>query len=482
MSLLSWVPFYPLWKNKPDKTTPISAAALTNYDDFLADVAAVVNGMVQVVEPEQFPGATDDVQFANALAAVAVNGGVIRLRPGKVYNWVNAIPTFDVAQYGKRVVILAWGAVVNCNVAGSSWIIKKSIAGASPRAIACYGGEWNNTNSGATEFFLMQDVERTFWFGMMINVPSGSGWHMSNVQFFSENNHWEEIYDPGCKHLFTTSNDGSVHLSMARTVWRTINVQGGVDGEPKINIGDNTSLYSGILDGLTGNLATNAIGIRLGGNMHGFVICGNIGLENSVGTTGVDYSYYFTVGTMLGGIPPHLHSDIPNDVTMKFMHPGSSQVDLYGAVIALGKMPGVLGVGDDAPFDLPSPITLPTTTETAVFTIPVAAGEYILHASINCTSTTVSTVANFQARVNPSFAGSTATFTMTGKSATQITTPSNASVNQQTNDAAIRCHLYVTVAGNIVVTARASQPGQANSQTPASSYNNASGYTLEQVA
>lgn len=442
-----------------------------------------------IVWPEQFASptvVTDDQQFGAAIAAIAPTGGHVLLKPGKTYNWVNPPPVLDFAQYGNQIVIEAWGAIVNANYAGVSYTMKKSLSGSSINTIIVLGGEWNNVHAAGTDFWLLQDVSQAFFFRVKTTAPNGAAWHQSNVQFFSENNHYIECYDPGSKWAIQTTNDGSTHQSMARTTIRMLRVQGGVAGEPKLNIGDNTSLYHGVLDGMTGNLAINAIGIKLNGNMHGFVIQGNIGMECSVGTPGTDYAYYFTVGTMTGGVLPELHTNIANlaptppagnTLTMQLMAPASTQPALYNAITLEW---GVLGVGTETSTTIPnaSPVALPATTETAVYTLTLTPGEYLVDASMCVNFTTVSTASNIQCRVN----GGTATFTTSGKSAAQVASPSAANTTNQTVEPRFRCHVTVTVAGTVVITARASSVAQVCGTSPASGYSAVSSCSVLQVA
>ena len=78
--------------SRPTTTPALNGVPVVTTDEQRLSAAqqqqAATNiGAVRTVEPEQFPGGSDDEQLSNAFRALQQDGGLIRLRPGKTYTW-----------------------------------------------------------------------------------------------------------------------------------------------------------------------------------------------------------------------------------------------------------------------------------------------------------------------------------------------------------------------------------------------------------
>ena len=140
--------------------------------------AAGANG-VGLISPEQYSGANDGVQFAAAFTDLLTNGGVLTLTPGKSYNWPSALSSFDFATNGKPIVIVAWGATITCNTAGAAFTALQSSTAVTIRTLSIFGGYWKNSTG---DFFLLQDINNTYFYRTRINTPNGAAVRLYNLQ------------------------------------------------------------------------------------------------------------------------------------------------------------------------------------------------------------------------------------------------------------------------------------------------------------
>lgn len=510
---------------------------------------------VRVVEPEQFASAannTDDKQFSAAIAAVAPVGGMVRLRPGKTYTWTVPPTPFNFNTLHLPLYVEAWGSIINCAYSGSAWDLSGNTPSSTANSLVWLGGEVNNS---VGDGIVMTNVGKAFFFRIASTCPNGSGWISQNSgSGFSENNHWIECSDFGCKHAITWQLlPGATAGSFARTVVRSLRLFQGTAGEPKLNIGDGTALYGGLIDGLSGNLSHNAVLFRVAGNQHGLTVQGNCHIEvsvngiNSTGTwttgssfisctdirsvdlgysvsgtglsgyvgtvtpgvgfvlsssslstvainptangtaaalTTAPFSNYFTTGTLAGGERLNWIAPLNVNAQTHFCYEGSPSQTLYGYFypgynVATGDNSADIAVGQCVHYTVPHPTTiaLPANTDTTVFTLNVAPGEYILRPSICVNFTTASTPSNVQMHVT----GGTASYSLDGQTAGQTGNAGASNTTQQTAQLALHTYLTVTASGTVTVTARASSVANVLSQT-SSGYNNASGYILQRVA
>ena len=265
---------------------------------------AVMNlGAVRTVEPEQFPGGSDDAQFAAAVRTLAETGGEIRLRPGKVYTWTAAIPAVDWSVHG-GLVITAWGAAVEYTGAGTAFTSRQSQTVAGTQTLTVLGGVWSAPR--ADSFFRIVDSGNHLFFRCRGEVPDGTFVALSNVQFFSERNHFVELEDYGCREVLRFSIDGSPSASFARTVVKDLRLQGGTAGYAKLNVitakgAVQPAVYDSTFDGVSGNIDDGVVVQRLAGGMSGTKLL-RFQLESPDGAT---TSAYWDVGS-LSGKPPTL--------------------------------------------------------------------------------------------------------------------------------------------------------------------------------
>jgi len=266
------------------------------------DQAARNIGAVRTVEPEQFPGGSDDVQFTAALESLGTDGGVIRLRPGKQYTWQRAIPVIDWSTHG-GLVITAWGATVNYPGDGSAFTSQQSRTRAGTHTLTVHGGEWVAPKADA--FFTIIDSGNHLFYRCRGEVPNGTFFHLSNKNFWSERNHFIEIEDHNCREAIRFSIDGSVHESFARTFVKDLRLTGGQPGYPKINIithdGDQVvpAPYDSCFDGVVGNIPEGVIVQRLAGGMSGTRI-GRFQIEAPKDATA---AAVWQVGPLVGKLP-----------------------------------------------------------------------------------------------------------------------------------------------------------------------------------
>ena len=258
-------------------------------------------GAVQTVEPEQFPGGSDNDQFSAAVRALAPAGGVIRLRPGKSYTWIAGISDIDWATHG-GLVISAWGATVNYLGSGPALVSRQSVTVAGTPTLTVLGGTW--IAARADSFFRLVDTGNHLFFRCRGEVPNGAFVALSNVQFFSERNHFVELEDHNCREVLRFSVDGSPHASFARTVVKDLRLQGGVSGYAKLNVvtasGDvQPSVYDSTFDGITGNVADGVIVQRLAGGMSGTRLS-RFQVESPDGSSS---AAYWDVGSLSGKLP-----------------------------------------------------------------------------------------------------------------------------------------------------------------------------------
>lgn len=174
--------------------------------------AAANLGVVRTVEPEQFPGSSDDEQLSAAFASLRETGGEIRLRPGKAYTWSNPPSAIDWARHAP-VVVTAWGATVTYPGRGTAFTSLQTDTQAGIRTLTVFGGEW--AAPAADAFFRIQDSGNHLFFRCRADVPNGTFAALSNVRFFSERNHFVELDDHGCREVLRFSIDGSSHASFA---------------------------------------------------------------------------------------------------------------------------------------------------------------------------------------------------------------------------------------------------------------------------
>ena len=258
-------------------------------------------GAVRTVEPEQFPGGTDNDQFSAAVRALAETGGVIRLRPGTTYTWLGPIPEIDWSNHA-GLVISAWGATVNYLGSGAALTSRQSATVAGTPTLTVLGGTW--AGQRADSFFRIVDSGNNLLFRCRGEVPNGAFAVLSNLQFFSERNHFIEVEDHNCREVLRFSIDGSQHSSFARTVVRDLRLQGGVSGYAKINVltasGDvQPSVYDSTFDGVTGNIADGVIVQRLVGGMSGTRLS-RYQVESADNATS---AAYWDVGPLSGRLP-----------------------------------------------------------------------------------------------------------------------------------------------------------------------------------
>lgn len=454
--------------------------AFNSIDQYAGNNTAEVNDIVANidklqnevdVEIESFVGASDDVKFSNAIASLATTGGKIRLRPGKTYVFTAAATTFDFSVYHKQITIQAWNANIVGNFNGAVWTVKGNTGQSEGNTLVWLGGTVrNNVGDGIA----LYDVGKAFFFRVTVDCPNGSGWVQANVVGFSENNHYLECYDLSSTHAISFLNLGSPSGSMARTVIRTLRMQGGVAGQAKLNIGDNTALYGALIDGLSGNLVDQAIVMRIAGNMHGCTIQGNLHFE--VSTTG--NAYYFTVGTIAGGQRATLISPVNVNQTMTIMAPGSSTPYLYNVLYLGAKVLGVSDVLSAQMLNTDPAIDVPATTPTNVFTINIPnAGEYQLTAGVCVRTFDVNTANIVQANI---IQGTADIHNNIGVSAVQFNVAADASADKQVCSPVLSAYLTIYTPGTIFVNVRTSVHSQVVGKTPISNYGGSSGWVLEQ--
>jgi hypothetical protein len=340
-------------------------------------------GAVRTVEPEQFPGGSDDVQLAQALDALADTGGVIRLRPGKTYKWQHAIPSVDWAGRG-QVILQAWGAVVHYAGTGSAFTSIQSKTPAGQQTLTVFGGTWQAPD--ADTFFRIQDSGNHLFYRCRGEVPKGTMFALSNVRFWSERNHFVEIEDHNCREVVRFSIDGSVHSSFARTMVKDLRIQGGSAGYPKINVVTSGTAgavlpapYDSTFDGIVGNLPDGVIVQRLAGGLSGTKIL-RIQVEAPKGS---QKAAIWDVGELMGHLPvlpegpPVLRNLLMFTLESSTTHP-------FGPLPALGGI-AAGGAFSSAPFtktlDAPGSVAVNADQCNVVFVKLNAA----------CTATTIQT-------------------------------------------------------------------------------------------
>ena len=317
-------------------------------------------GAVRTVEPEQFPGGTDDAQLTAAVQALGTAGGVVRLRPGKVYTWHDAIAPIDWSKQG-ALVITGWGAIVNYNGAGPAFTSVQSATQAGTRTLTVLGGEWVAPQADA--FFAIIDSGNHLFYRCRGQVPNGAFFHLSNRKFWSERNHFVEIEDHECREVIRFTLDGSPHESFARTLVKDLRLQGGTAGYPKINVvtTDGAKLqpapYDSTFDGIVGNIGDGVIIQRLAGGMSGTTI-GRIQVESPQSST---TAAVWQVGD-LDGKPPLLPDGPPILRNLIMFTADSLTQSPFGPSAALGGLK-VGAALSTTPFvtavKVPGPVTVP---------------------------------------------------------------------------------------------------------------------------
>lgn len=233
------------------------------------------------IEPEQFPGATDDLKLAAALAyLLAHGGGLCTLRSGKSYTWANPVAATDIISPNVPIVLDCTGAIINGAHAVNvwAWVVKQSSAPGKTRGLTVIRGTWNFPNGNGIQF---QDANNCTFIEPIMNVPNGAFVGLSNVAFWCERFHLIRPSDMGCQEIIRLTVDGGA-VSFARLYLDHVKLTGGKVGIPKINIVDSGVVYganpattgyphpyNSDVDGIYGNIADGAIVMSLNGGMAG---------------------------------------------------------------------------------------------------------------------------------------------------------------------------------------------------------------------